>query len=179
MPLGPVVPGRSTIGGDEAVGGSLRGIHTVWTDGSGRYPTDARLRACTWAVHAGAGHPDKWLAGILPGPVQTIFRAELYAVIRALKATRGPLEVVSDCAGVVSTGMRYIRGKEVSPKASHADLWRELKAEAAGREVSLRWVPSHLPEQAVWGAHFPGGLAWQPDGRQGRQQGHEAASQAR
>ena len=79
----------------------MRGIHTVWTDGSGRCPTDPRLRACTWAVYAGSGHPEKWLAGVLPGRVQTIFRAELYAVLRALRATKGPLEVVSDCAGVV------------------------------------------------------------------------------
>ena len=86
--------------------------------------------------------------------MQTIFRAGLYAVIRALHATRGPLEVVSDCAGVVSSGSRYLRGKAVSPKAAHADLWRELKRAADDREVTLRWVPSHRPEQAVWGGHI-------------------------
>ena len=79
--------------------------------------------------------------GVLPGRVQTIFRAELYAVLRALRATKGPLEVVSDCAGVVTSGNRYLGGKAVTAKVAHADLWRQLQQEAAGREVSLRWVP--------------------------------------
>ena len=113
----------------------------MWADGSGRFPTDPRLRTCTWAIYAGPTHPDMWMAGVLPGRVQTIFRAELYAVLRALRATKGPLEVVSACVGVVNSGNRYLRGKKVSPKAAHADLWRQLQCEAEGRGVTLRWVP--------------------------------------
>ena len=126
----------------------------MWTDGSGRFPTDPRQRACTWAVHGGSGYPEKWLVGVLPGRVQTIFRAELFAVVRALHATQGPLEVVSDCAGVVESGNRYLRGKKVSPKAGHADLWLELQEAARDREVTLRWVPPHMPIQAVWGGQI-------------------------
>ena len=59
-----------------------------------------------------------------------MFRAELYAVLRALRATKGPLEVVSDCAGVVTSGNRYLGGKVVTAKAAHADLWRQLQQEA-------------------------------------------------
>ena len=124
--------------GAESIGGTLRGVHTVWTDGSGRYPTDPRLRACTWAVHGGSGHPEKWLAGILPGRVQTSFRAELFAVVRAIQATVGSLEIVSDCAGVVESGTRYLKGKKVSAKASHADLWIVLQLAAQGMEITIR-----------------------------------------
>ena len=48
-----------------------------------------------WTVVDG----DHWVAGTLPGRVQTVFRAELYAVVFALEATVGDLQVVSDCRG--------------------------------------------------------------------------------
>ena len=66
-PRGAVAGKSDTIGGDDAVGGTLRGVHTVWTDGSGRFPTDPRLRTCTWAIYAGPTHPEMWMAGVLPG----------------------------------------------------------------------------------------------------------------
>ena len=79
--------------------GHLPHAGTVWTDGSGLYPKDHRLRTCTWSVVTpGMG----WKAGTLPGQQQTVYRAELFAVLQAIESTWGDIELVSDCKGVVN-----------------------------------------------------------------------------
>ena len=45
----------------------------------------------------------------LPGPVQTAYRAELFALLVAIEIFRGDLTVVSDCKGVVDEAERVRR----------------------------------------------------------------------
>eukprot|EP00971_Amphidinium_carterae_P309924 6158770-Amphidinium_carterae.1 len=91
-----------------------RGVHTVWSDGSGRNSSNPHFRRC------GVGYVTDtservWLP--LPGCRQSLFRAELLAVVRALE-DRGPRRVVSDCKGVVKT-LQAIQSGHRQPKGRH------------------------------------------------------------
>ena len=90
------------------------------------------------------------MRGALPGPVQTVGRAELQAALTALEA--GAAMVVSDNQGVVNGANNIALGitRRIKPTRVNADLWvRVLRAAGrAGKEVA-RWVPSHRGEEAV------------------------------
>eukprot|EP00971_Amphidinium_carterae_P247674 4918058-Amphidinium_carterae.1 len=73
------------------------GVHTVWTDGSGRHSSNPRFRRCGVGYVTDTGERS-WLAH--PGCRQSVFRAELLAVVRSLEVCQ-PRRVVSDCKGVV------------------------------------------------------------------------------
>lgn len=78
-------------------------------------------------------------------------RMELKAVLEALKALEGPLEVVSDSIYVVNCfrqrwwegwkrkGWRNSKGDPVA----NQDLWQPLLEEALSRDVRFRWVKGH------------------------------------
>ena len=99
----------------------------------------------------GGGLKSDTAAWSLPGPVQTVYRAELFAILVALEIFRGDVEVVSDCKGVVDEAEPIKAGGTVSPTSRHADLWlrykNALSAEGLGR-VLVRWVPSHEKEDS-------------------------------
>ena len=111
-------------------------------------PRDPYLRRAACAFWAGNHEADS-AAWALPGPVQTVYRAELYAILVALEVFRGDVEIVSDCKGVVDEAERIRGGGGVDPTSRHADLWVRY-SEALGaqgiRSVLLRWVPSHEEE---------------------------------
>ncbi len=99
-----------------------------------------------WAVAGGAfaSGADPWT---------TNQRMELAAVLSALEALEGPVEVVSDSTYVVNCfrqgwwmgwearGWRNARGQPVA----NQDLWRPLVRAVKGRreEVAFRWVKGH------------------------------------
>ena len=89
------------------------------------------------------------MAWSLPGPVQTVYRAELIALLVAVEIFRGDLTVISDCEGVVDEAERIRGGGRPSPTSRHADLWARLDAairrDATG-SLAIRWVPSHEKE---------------------------------
>jgi ribonuclease HI len=76
---------------------------------------------------------------------------ELTAVIEALRAVGGAVDVVSDSAYVVNcfrdrwwvrwqaNGWRNAKRQPVA----NAELWRALLAELDGRDVTFRWVRGH------------------------------------
>ena len=88
-------------------------------------------------------------------PWTTNQRMELTAVIKALEATEGPLEVVSDSTYVVNCfrdrwyegwlrrGWRNAAGRPVANR----DLWEPLVASALERKVSFRWVRGHATDR--------------------------------
>ena len=142
--------------GDEATVDSLGVSHILWTDGPGRCPQDRRRRTCSWAVTAGG---EAWIRGTLPGQHQTVFRAELYAVVKALESTGGAVRIATDCQGVVRKALAFLGAHhQIHPRTHHADLWKRAQVAAAGRSVNLVWVPSHLGEEAVLDGRtaFPG-----------------------
>ena len=80
----------------------------LFTDGSAQSPQDPVLRYAAWAVAAVHEH-DIWESrivtqGPLPGLLQTVPRAETYAVKQALEVAiqaHRPVQIWSDCLGVV------------------------------------------------------------------------------
>ena len=75
---------------------SMRNVE-VWTDGAGSHSSDPIKRRFIWS--ATSDREGATLKGALPGPVQTVGRAELMGAIMALAA--GAAGVVSDSQGVV------------------------------------------------------------------------------
>ena len=113
-------------------------------------PKDPYLRRAACAFWAGDSKSDS-AAWSLPGPVQTVYRAELFAILVALEIFRGEVEVVSGCKGVVDEAERIRAGGTVSPTSKHVDLWfrykSALSAEGLGR-VLVRWVLSREKEDS-------------------------------
>ena len=121
------------------------GRYLVYTDASAMRPKDPYLRRAACALWAGDSKSDS-AAWSLPRPVQTVYRAELFAILVALEVFRGEVEIVSDCKGVVDEAERIRAGGRVSPTSRRADLWvgyrKALSAEGFSR-VFARWVLSH------------------------------------
>ena len=126
----------------------LPGAYLIYTDASAMRPKDPYLRRAACAFWAG-DRPSDSAAWSLPRPVQTVYRAKLFAVLVAFDNPQGDLEIVSDCKEVVDEAERIRGGGKVSPTSKHADLWAKYgNALSAGgvRRVRVRWVPSHGKE---------------------------------
>ena len=86
----------------------------------------ARVRAGWMGVAAMASNGKRLKSGAygpLPGPVQTVPRAELYAVCIALHNSVGPITVHTDHKNIVT---QITLGENHTTEARHpnADLWR-------------------------------------------------------
>ena len=77
----------------------LPGRYLIYIDASAMRPRDPYLRRAACAFWAG-DHVSDSAASALPGPAQTVYRAELYAILVAHEVFRGDLEIVSDCKGL-------------------------------------------------------------------------------
>ena len=66
----------------------LPGTYLIYTDASAMRPKDPYLRRAACALWAG-DHESESEAWALPGPVQTVYRAELYAILVALRKCSG------------------------------------------------------------------------------------------
>ena len=120
---------------------------TIYTDGSAMCPKDKCMRRAAYAIWLGDDHPAN-AAAPLPGRVQTVFRAELAAVVHAAERTQGDCEIVSDCQGVAFGAQAHLDGDSLDPLCRHADLWARFRAAAAARQGRIRrvrWVPAHRP----------------------------------
>ncbi|MCP4240575.1 MAG: hypothetical protein GY772_08435, partial [bacterium] len=114
----------------------------AFTDGSALHPTCPPLRRAGWGVYFPAGTR---ACGPLPGPVQTINRAELWAMCNCA-AARPPVPVIHSDSLVTVSGAHRIATGDI-PEAN-ADLWViYLACVVLGTEV--QYVPAHLtPQQA-------------------------------
>ena len=107
----------------------------LFVDGACTAPVEKQLRLAAWAVTA-AGPPSQRLehmvlAGApLAGIVQTAFRAELRAVLEALRIALGlrcRVRIWSDCLGVVRGVRKRLSGHSgTTANVPHADLWRRI-----------------------------------------------------
>ena len=96
-----------------------------------------------WNVHPLAAQP-------LSGLTQTVYRAELLAVVAAvsfaIKASRF-CRIWSDCQAVVSGLSKFVvRRCPVNPNHANSDLWRELQVliwDFGVHKIQLVKVPSH------------------------------------
>ncbi|CAL1147287.1 unnamed protein product [Cladocopium goreaui] len=85
--------------------------------------------------------------GVLPGLRQTSVRAELYAVMRAVRfaCCRGlELMIWSDCQAVVRRLRRILQGAAVRINSPNADLWMMIADDiSAGAHVQITKVKAH------------------------------------
>ena len=139
-------------------GGWSSGVY--FTDGSGgpysSYPSIRRcgVGICVIDMNADFHNPDAdpliWGAYLaLPGPLQTVPRSELYAVMVIVeRASVGLFEVRSDAKIIVDL---YARGRAACLSAEHSDLWRRIWSILDRGVVILRlvWVKGHSDEFAI------------------------------
>ncbi|CAE7393753.1 Pol [Symbiodinium sp. CCMP2592] len=129
----------------------------VFTDGSCLLPTVPQLRLASWSVVLAADSTVRpWVlaAGALPGIVQTAFRAEIFAVLSALKLalqTGRAVRIWSDCAGVVRKLTRMGSGLiSLRPSMLNFDLWQQV-ADVLAR-LTVPWtvhkVAAHVDADA-------------------------------
>ena len=122
-----------------------------FTDGSASDSSCPVMRLCSWSVTQ-ATHMTKEnrliAAGVLPGRLQTVFRAELFAVVVVL-VTRVKARIFCDNAAVVRD-ITHIQqyGYQSLKWASHPDkdLLKTAATFLSGRlagTVSVQWVKAH------------------------------------
>eukprot|EP00959_Pyramimonas_sp_CCMP1952_P039694 830210-Pyramimonas_sp.AAC.1 len=92
------------------------------------------------------------LLGIVPGVVQEIGFAELYALVRALReaeAVEGNLIVIADCRNVLDDCQKGPAWC-LSPQCKYAELWHEawFRIHDLGERFELHWARAH----ASWAA---------------------------
>ena len=107
----------------------------LFTDGSCLLPTREEVRFASWSVCR--ANPDLALhdsevvaAGVLPGILQSAFRAELYAVWQAISwavQSGCKIRLWTDCQGVVTKLQRLLAGSwKPQSNSNHADLWEQI-----------------------------------------------------
>ena len=114
-----------------------RSVFDFFTDGSCLFPEHVDYRVASWSVCL-AGPPcldpkpsetSLFLAGVVPGLLQTAYRAELFALAALLQACvdrvpHGLIRVWSDCLSVVRRMQRLLAGTwTCKPTVAHSDLW--------------------------------------------------------
>ena len=121
------IPGDSIVFGTDGNGGS-----------SSR---DRRIRVCTWSVVAlgpVTEHVLGKLSGPLPGHIQTVPRAEGWAILMLLTFTSGNVQVCTDSLISVHRfrKLRYLHRKAFK-FFSNPDLWVRVRQQAQDRRVKL------------------------------------------
>ena len=126
----------------------------VFTDGSGGSTgSDRRRRRCGWSVVQvdEEGKALGILTGNIWGPLQTVPRAELIAVIRALKSITGEMTLWSDCKYVVD-GMHKIQFRPTLPlPKKNRTLWIDARKMIAARTsvFTMHKVLAHATHKDV------------------------------
>ena len=146
----PEVPARGPGDGVEMV--------DVFTDGSCWLPHDADLRFASWSVVQALPNSTTMLpqvsSGVLPGLVQSAFRAELFAVREALRwalCFKVSLRLWVDCMSVVVRFRRLRQeGRRPSLNSRHSDLWGDIfdlvcRFDLVGLQIVITKVDAHVP----------------------------------
>ena len=131
--------------------GDFSGRSSFFTDGSANPPEVASVRTSTWSlVHATSNPPQfhKVLAGLTPGMVHTIARAETYAALHAIKLLPA-CDLYVDNQGVWLNILR-INQSGYQPLAwknhVNGDLWRGISQVIASKPsgaIRIFKVKSH------------------------------------
>eukprot|EP00973_Karenia_brevis_P065295 9069504-Karenia_brevis.AAC.1 len=124
----------------------------VFTDGACRHNQLSNFRRAGCGVFWAVGHA-KNISEKLPGTYQSNQRAELHAILLAVRAEHRPLEMRTDSKYCMDGWQRYIRGHWTGSwyGIEHADLWQSLAAEVAARitQVQLTKVKGHAKSSDV------------------------------
>ena len=96
-------------------------------------------------------HPDN-CSSPLPGPAQTSYRAEVYAVLHVVRTAKQKLLIHTDCLNVAKTLNTYLQQGSADTNAqAEADLWTQFFKHidtTAQNLIQIKWIPSHLDEKS-------------------------------
>lgn len=115
---------------------------------------DIALRYAAWGFVADVvGEPVILARGVLPGAIQTAFRAELYAVVVVIEPAHlcgTHIQIWCDNKAVVRGLQRLIRGGRIRTNSPNSDLWaRALQIFDHNRvRVTITHVPAHQDAEA-------------------------------
>ena len=136
-----------------------RQMRHLFVDGSCMVPAIPQLRLASWSVVCGlpdcSGTSEVLEAGPLPTIVQTSYRAEIFAALKALQVvdqTVGEFCIWSDCAGVVARLQRFEDGcPKPRPLTNNCDLWGPVWClmQRVGERVHVRKAPAHVDVNAA------------------------------
>eukprot|EP00435_Cladocopium_sp_Y103_P068956 s237_g32.t1 len=134
----------------------------IFTDGSCFNQTLENGRLAAYAVVLASVQDDAAAhvieSGPLPGLLQSAYRAEVYAILRALRSLRryeGSIFLWCDCHSVVVKFRRILRGVEPKPNSSHADLWRQIFWLVHDRDASQIFITKVLAHTTLSNAANP------------------------
>ena len=124
---------------------SKEGPTIVYVDGAA--PNNGKATIAGIGVHF-PGNPDKDISEVLKYPPYTNNRAEVYAVIKALKITDGDIIVYSDSQYVINT-MTIWLNKRIREGWSclNADLFKKLYELSVNRNIEYRYVKGHSGDE--------------------------------
>ena len=131
-----------------------------FTDGSCLHQDSRAYRVAAWAVcvaipfeesvNAGIGESQVMGATVLPGLIQTSFRAELMALVAALvygSALGCTITIWTDCLGVQLKYLALTRGGcQLRPNSPNMDLWStvlDLAAQIGENNITVVKVAAH------------------------------------
>ena len=146
IPAGGELPQAAT-GNQETV---HEGRVVVWTDGACRNNQDNRLRRAGVGVFYSQGHRGNRSIA-LPGRCQTNNRAELLAVLTALKSEPRSMEIRTDSEYVYKIAAAWQDWALGGWWGDHADMWCELGAHLMSRhtEIMFTKVLGHAKERDI------------------------------
>ena len=131
----------------------MRDVH-IFTDGSCMNQAFPTCRLAAWAIVLADfdGPVDGCVldSGPLPGLMQSSYRSEIFAVLRALQVMRqqtGKVSLWSDCKAVVTRLRKLLAGGEPKPNSAHADLWlciHECLSDFRPGQVVITKVTAHV-----------------------------------
>jgi len=122
---------------EQASNMSQYGRVSLWTDGACTNNQDHRLRRAGCGIFYSQDHVLN-LSCILPGRTQSNQRAELLAVVLALRRDPRDLDIRTDSDWVYQGSLHWRSWVGNGWKGDHGDLWKQLASELASRsDVSV------------------------------------------
>ena len=133
----------------------------AFTDGAACHPDDPRRRRASWGVHYALDHPYN-ANGPLTSEIQTVYRAELAAILHVIKSANVPTKIITDCQAVANQAHAIMHDREIAaPGGDHADLWEELTTSVRLREdefFEIEWIASHIDVEKAQEVEVAGGF---------------------
>ena len=131
----------------------------VYGDGSGFDGDLPELLRCGWAVVQLDANlwPVRALFGPLPGPLQSVGRAERWALLQAVLHCKGMECYVADLFSLVEEGKEW-HARHASAKGKHAAIWQKVFEAQEQREEQVpqfRWTPAHKTMEDVLAGRLP------------------------
>ena len=142
------VPHLPTAQSEAAETKDMDGRVYIFTDGASRRNSNEQLRRAGYGAFWGVGHPAN-ISRPLPGWAQTNQRAELSAVVSAMRVDSRRLHICTDSMYVVNGAARHhIWGARGGWRGDNRDLWEAFSSEM--KRTPDRVQITHVKGHATW-----------------------------